>query len=342
MSLLNTLLRTYDSFFVDFRSGGYYDKSNNHKTVTPTSALLNNKNLNFNGSSAFLLLSSPLIFRYDEYWIFKYIWKCGGAGTDRILLNDGASDYMFFHQSGNNILYFFQIGGAAPAATFPTAFFENKSYEITAVYNPTTGVVAITKLDLSSGSSETVNLNLSTLAANWVFTITTIGKRGGANDRYFAGGVDYFFALANKSLTTPEIATLSEDLDRKPDQRVSSKSIDASGTIITNFKGELHALANERTLTSGQLENTPLRIDSGSHKMKTGTLSGSETRDIECVSSGDLFLTGRTLPLTGWSRYIDGVLDVTDLSVANTISLTTGQVLTYACKDTTKSLHNKP
>jgi hypothetical protein len=56
-----------------------------------------------------------------------------------------------------------------------------------------------------------------------------------------------------------------------------------------SFKGEMHALANERTISSGFLENTGWSIQAGSAKVVTENKDSVSCRILENVSSGTIY-----------------------------------------------------
>lgn len=107
------------------------------------------------------------------------------------------------------------------------------------------------------------------------------------------------------------------------------------------FKGELAAIANEATISSGFLENLDARIISGSFKVTTTKVNGLLRKNIVCVTNGSLYFNKMNSSVSGVSRYIDGVHVTTDLAAARTISLTAGQVLIYASEDERLSLYQE-
>ncbi len=56
--------------------------------------------------------------------------------------------------------------------------------------------------------------------------------------------------------------------------------------LDVQFKTDFGALANERTITSGFIENTPFEVQSGSFKVIDDTIDGQDVKAIECVTAG--------------------------------------------------------
>jgi hypothetical protein len=95
--------------------------------------------------------------------------------------------------------------------------------------------------------------------------------------------------IVDVALSKSQIAQLTSELSRVPDQRVNSRKVvfnTVSGSYEKEieFKGEMHALANERTTSSGFLENTVFQVDSGSYKI----ITENKDKVIENVSNGML------------------------------------------------------
>lgn len=108
-----------------------------------------------------------------------------------------------------------------------------------------------------------------------------------------------------------------------------------------NYKAELEAIANETTVSSGFLENTGIRVDSGSFKITTTETNKIIRKNVECVTDGSLYFPLMSSSVAGVNRYIDDVLVSTDLTTARTIPMTAGQVLIYASEDDKLSLYQE-
>lgn len=109
------------------------------------------------------------------------------------------------------------------------------------------------------------------------------------------------------------------------------------------FKGEMGAIANETTISSGYLENTGAQILSGSFKMIAETNNSKLEKVIECVTDGSIYIPQANAALAGWRRYIDtgGGYEpfITDLATARTIALTAGKKLIWASENPERSLY---
>jgi hypothetical protein len=107
------------------------------------------------------------------------------------------------------------------------------------------------------------------------------------------------------------------------------------------FKGEIGINASGTTFSAGSvLENAPVDILSGSFRVDESTVNGYRSKEITCVTSGNLYIRTRLPRKDGWIRYIDGTEVSTLLSANNTIAMTAGEKLIYACNDPKYSLRN--
>ena len=60
--------------------------------------------------------------------------------------------------------------------------------------------------------------------------------------------------------------------------------------LDVQFKTDFGALANEATVSSGFLENTPFQVNSGSYKVIDDTIGGETVKAIECATAGKLYI----------------------------------------------------
>jgi hypothetical protein len=245
------------------------------------------KSYGFNGSSSFAALSSALNLRYDQDWEIEFCWECEGLGTERTLLGSTieTTSYLFSFRSANNTVWFFD-GIAAVSLSFTFDFIENILYKIHSIHDPITGFLTVTLTNLSTNKSEVSTIDLGAMSATWSVPVDLIGKRGN-NDRYFQGDI------SRLKITIDGTETRFFDSDYG---ELTPTDITVKGPfeiIDYNFKGELHALANERTISSGFLENTGIQVKTGAHKLISETNNSSIHRVIQCASAGAM-----TLPAT--------------------------------------------
>lgn len=108
-------------------------------------------------------------------------------------------------------------------------------------------------------------------------------------------------AIINRKLTATEHSQLYGEL--------------SAGTAPTKVRGTtddpLHktdwgANQSAASVSSGQLENTPFQVASGSFKIVNDTLDGEPIKSIECITNGTVQLPAWLDGLdTGWTGYVD-------------------------------------
>jgi hypothetical protein len=241
----------------------------------------------FNGASAYGDLSETLTFRHDEDWEVCYYWKFQDPGITQVLFGDSGDtgEYAFLFDVGTR-KYVFYTGGYEVG--FDEDFVEGDLYFIENVFNATTKIWTCTRTNISDGGRTEVKTKDLTGLGSFTYDFDIIGKRGG-NNRYLDGEIFDLQIVTNKN---------------HGDIIQTSTKYNGNNTFVyvprVFFKGEMHALANERTISSGMVENTPFIIDSGSVKVVTEIVDNYECRVIECVTKSAI-----ALPTQGNKQSVD-------------------------------------
>ncbi len=326
--------------FCDFRSGSIQDKINSIST-TQNGTLLSNSGLLFDGSAR--LNMNSLDIGLSDFTILGQINFKARKDQTMGLLGYNASNFPLFYTTALQLRAY--ISGTTFSSGSHSGDFLSK--EKTVGYTADRdGDITFFEDGTSIGSTD-----FSSKAAVNINYAMALGSFFAASNNTPFYGNFYYFLVIKQALTDTEIAQLTSELNRLPDQRVDSQafSYNPSTKVYTPtvyFKGEMHALANERTISSGQLENTPFEISSGSFKLITENVNGYECRVIECVTNGSLYLRTNYSSTTGWNRFVNtgsGYAETSAaLGTANTFPLTSpGDKIVYASKDPKQSLYNK-
>jgi len=301
MSLLKTLLNSYDVLGIDFRRGNFYPKKKGTYTKAGTTILIK-------GGAR---LTSSNYYNFSTYAIGLNDFTCIvrnseiiGAGTTTPLTSSGGK--LRLTLDGAN--YDSSVAFSSLAKTFAVSVDRSGTAKF---YQD--GVVLSTAVDISAK----VAVDIATA----VYSIQDFDSRLSS---------EYAFLIVGYAATATEISTLTDELNKMPDQRVSSKAIaDGSGDKEILFKGELGVLSNETTTASGYLENSGAQILSGSCKMVTEKNNSKIEKVIVGVTDGAIYLPQAAAALTGWSMYVDPGTGTyaqvtTDLATARTIQILAG------------------
>ena len=289
--ILKSLLNTYNHFAVDLRTGTFkYYKStvakNNSPVITKTGARIDTTNYYKCGIGC-------AIGTQDFTVIVKrgIVDEHSGLGTLRPLYLSGGNLRMTINGSNYDSTSAFTGKFAAVTADRDgnATFFQD-------------GIKLGDAVDISGSSS--VNIGSA------VYTFE--------NDGTFEKS-DYAFIFCGVTLTTTQIAQLYGELEnaqydrRSMSKRVSSSDYGDTIDVDVLWKPEFYLEANERTITAGEIENTGIMIDSGSHKI---TWEDNAFK-LVCVTDGDV-----VLPVSGDVEYTkNGVR--TSAASTDTISLVT-------------------
>jgi hypothetical protein len=290
------------------------------------------KSYGFNGSSSFAALSSALTLRYDKDWNIEFFFKPEGIGDDMVLMGSTpvASGYVCrFEPVSKRDIYPIFDGVASTNVSFSSEFSNGNTYKIVIDYESSTQTGDITRINLSTGESETLNADYTALG-NFSLALDLFGKRGG-NNRYLNG------LLSSVKITIDGTVTRFFDSDYgalTPTDITVQRGFDI---VDFHLKGEMHALANERTITSGFLENTGLIVDSGSFKIITETVFSTTCKVIECVTNGELLVPTTDESTANWKGWINtGVsyaLNTGFLPRAKVIRLNAGNKLIWSSEN---------
>jgi len=165
-------------------------ESRDRKTATlEPSRLVQSACADFNGSSSYITLTTPIVIKYDIDWEIVFYWTYAGAGDHKVLLGStsNSSAYVIRTDADNDTLYIWDGGASAPHVNFDDDFIDGNSYKIASSYVASTKIWSVTKTDLSTDVSDTKTVD-TTGMGNWTISVDLIGKRG-ANDRHINGCV---------------------------------------------------------------------------------------------------------------------------------------------------------
>ena len=270
----------------------------------------------FNGVDDYGTFSTVNI-SYDKDWSFEYYWRYTGAGTDRVLLGNTATPTSYAGRTDTaNKNFVIYNGTTAVSNTFGTDFIDEATYKIENSYSATTQIWTVTRTNLDTGiGSQTITTTLSTMGT-WSIDFNLHGKRGN-NNRYMVGNI---YGLELTTDGTTHYITRDAIMNAPKPTHIFSKEI--------NFKTDFGALANERAISTGQLENLPFTVESGSFKVVSDTYLGKDIKAIECITGGTFELKGGWGG-TVWSIYTDtgaGYVntDGTGIISSNVFTLTAG------------------
>jgi hypothetical protein len=97
--------------------------------------------------------------------------------------------------------------------------------------------------------------------------------------------------ILNRKLTAQEHSDLYDELDSKVWPTMPWTRVQPLQGVSSDL-WKTHWGVNESVspTTSGFLENSPFRVDSGSHQISTDTINGKSVKVVECVSAGVFYL----------------------------------------------------
>jgi len=229
----------------------------------------------FDGSSVYGTIDT-LAFSHDKDWSTKHYWKVEGNGNERVLLGSTTADTTYvMRMHPSSLTVYIYNGTNSAAVTFSTAFIEGDLYKIETSYNASTTTWEVVRTNLSSGiDNETATVDLSVIGSSWTINCDLFGKRGN-NSRYMDGSI---YGLEVTIDGTKHYITRNAKMNDPKPTHIFDKDI--------QFKTDFGAIANERAITSGQLENTPFEVQSGSFKVMNNTIDGQDVKTIECATNG--------------------------------------------------------
>jgi len=255
------------------------------------------KSYGFNGSSSFALLDERLNFTYDKSWEIQFLWKADNIAAEKVLIasTTATSSYFVRLSAVGSVIEFYQ-GTILKSLAFSNSFEKNKLYKIKINYDHTTG--NITGI-VSGGFFDTAQTGeVLTSWGNFDLNFDLIGKRG-ANDRYLAGDISRLKITIDGTITR---FFYSDYGALTPTNITAQRGFDI---IDFPFKGEMHALANERVTPVGSyIENTGIMVESGT----TSRLVTDKYNSVFCrIIYGELgvgFLRGNFPQFGTWRFYL--------------------------------------
>jgi len=142
----------------------------------------------FNGSSAYITLTSNLAFAHNKDFTIDYNWKCDGSGNLRNLMGSTTStlneiSYVF---SDNKRMLIYM--GTSVSVEFDTEFIDDKVYRIEQTYNRTEKIWSVTRTNLTDKTDPEIKTVDTTALGSWTFNSDLIGKKGN-NTQYLDGVV---------------------------------------------------------------------------------------------------------------------------------------------------------
>jgi hypothetical protein len=273
MSQLKTILNNYNSLFIDFRTGSFLNRGSMGGSVSKNnSPVINNAYAKVDSSNYYKCEACNI--GTDDFTVLikgAVVDEHTGLGNCIPLILNGSNLRLTIN--GNNYDSTATVNSLVDRVIGVSA----ERYG-NALFYANDGQLG-NLVDISGSSA--VNI------LNAVYTVE--GDTG-------YDQAEWALMVKGKALTESEINSIVSELSGVPDQRVNSKAytwnpVTKVYTPKIYFKGEMHALANERTISSCKLENTDFQISSGSFKLITEDVNGYESRVIECVTAGYLRAT---------------------------------------------------
>lgn len=327
--------------FREYRAGSTINKCNGLEIHTKNNVrLIKGGLISLAGQETMITVNEATLARDNFTFFCKFKVLRSLSGTHHIYSyynKTGAQPRFLMRLSGGGIDFSCVASNGTSQTVYATLTEElQKYYAVFATINFNTNSLLLYVNGLLVGSA-------SLAAVSGSFTIETGSSVGHGSGRSVDNNelLSYCGLIKNYALSATEIWQLTQELEAMPDQRPWSKAVDYDGTTTINFKGELGAIANEVTIASGYLENTGVRILSGSFKMVTEINSGRIEKVIQYVTNGSLYFPQMSSSVSGVSRCIDGTIIKTDLATARTITLTAGQDLVYASENELRSLYQE-
>lgn len=205
------------------------------------------------------------------------------------------------------------------------------------------GVNARLVFSSDGGVTEAVSANDSLALGRWIHVCASRGNGGAVNlyvDSALSGGADQASGTpvaASTALVIGNNAAANRALEGMivmPSTRLYNATaaqvtaLYAKGAEVVQFKTDWFTRVSDAAVASGQLEDTPWQVDSGTWKISTDIIDGETVKVIECVTAGTIYIpvdgimTQEDAAYGTWEAwaYKDDTADVLDLVfVADTI-----------------------
>jgi len=282
MSIFKTIKDSDICFYVDFRDKNIVDKSGNKNFQFINNAHLNQTGVILDGVAGHIRSDDGFNIGVDDFslmagletyegninavlvdasWSTGLVWKIYEASTQfELFLNQQKFDFSY---GSTNIK-------------------GEKSFAVSAVRNGNA------KSFVNGILNNTVDISFQS-SANLTASQINIG---GESTQNFLKGTGHYVLCVKKALTETEIAQLTAELEAiKYPKKIIGRIYDkTTETFPIHFKTDWGSLANNRTLTTGFIENTPFEIQSGSFRIISDVINGQQIKAIECVSGGSFRL----------------------------------------------------
>jgi len=144
-------------------------------------------------------------------------------------------------------------------------------------------------LSINGTSLGTVNVSaISGESLNTAQPFQISGATGGATKKNFSGSIREVEVKFDGTRVAyfPFANSYTETVNTIEPASTANHSLNTVKFKDVDFKTDFGALSNQRSVTSGLIENTPFSVMSGSFKIVDDTYNGKTVKAIECINPG--------------------------------------------------------